>query len=88
MSTRQFIGIAAAVLMLAGCRSNGTLLPNVSGKAGEIIVAMDRNEWDGNLGSATRDLLAAEYPFLPLASDILFRRTVHDVRSRQAQHNP
>ena len=44
MSTRQFIGIAAAVLMLAGCRSNGTLLPNVSGKAGEIIVAMDRNE--------------------------------------------
>ena len=65
MSTRQFIGIAAAVLMLAGCRSNGTLLPNVSGKAGEIIVAMDRNEWDGNLGSATRDLLAAEYPFLP-----------------------
>ncbi|MGM9738485.1 MAG: DUF4837 family protein [Candidatus Cryptobacteroides sp.] len=65
MRKRILIQIAAAAVALTGCKSNGTMLPNVSGQAGEIIVAMDRNEWEGVLGSTTRELLAAEYPCLP-----------------------
>ena len=66
MRTKGFItALASAVIILGGCKGNGTLLPNVSGKAGEIIVAMDKNEWEGNLGSATREILAADYPLLP-----------------------
>ena len=66
MRTKGFItALASAVIILGGCKGNGTLLPNVSGKAGEIIVAMDKNEWEGNLGSATREILAAAYPLLP-----------------------
>ena len=63
--TRLFSVLASAVMVFGGCKGNGTLLPNVSGKAGEIIVAMDKNDWDGNLGSTTRTILAAGYPFLP-----------------------
>ena len=63
--TRLFSVLASAVMIFGGCKGNGTLLPNVSGKAGEIIVAMDKNDWDGNLGSTTRTILAADYPFLP-----------------------
>ena len=63
--TRLFSVLASAAMVFGGCKGNGTLLPNVSGKAGEIIVAMDKNDWDGNLGSTTRTILAADYPFLP-----------------------
>ena len=63
--TRLFSVLASAVMVFGGCKGNGTLLPNVGGKACEIIVAMDKNDWDGNLGSTTRTILAADYPFLP-----------------------
>lgn len=57
---------AAMALVLASCGdANRTMLPNVSGKAGEVIVVMDKNGWDGNLGNEVRELLAADYPFLP-----------------------
>jgi hypothetical protein len=59
------ITLAAIVMTAAGCREGKPVLPNVSGKAGEVIVVMDRNDWDSNLGSATRDLLAGDYPYLP-----------------------
>ena len=59
------ITLAAIVMTAAGCREGKSVLPNVSGKAGEVIVVMDRNDWDSNLGSATRDLLAGDYPYLP-----------------------
>ena len=61
------VALFGAVMMTVSCgsRSDKPLLPNVSGKAGEVIAVMDRSDWDGNLGSATRELLAADYPFLP-----------------------
>lgn len=67
MSTKHLFALLFVTLIaFTGCRSKGgTLLPNVSGKAGDVIVVMDKNDWDSNLGSATRDLLAADYPFLP-----------------------
>lgn len=59
--------LAGVLAMLASCKdgSSKPLLPNVSGKAGEVIVVMNKDDWDGNLGAATRDLLASDYPFLP-----------------------
>ncbi|MDD6151926.1 MAG: DUF4837 family protein [Bacteroidales bacterium] len=58
--------LAAAVLAGTSCRHSGkVLLPNVSGKAGEVIVVMDKDNWEGAAGSAVRGLLAAECQFLP-----------------------
>lgn len=54
-----------AALALVSCGHSGkTLLPNVSGKAGEVIVVLDKSEWEGNLGVAVRDLLASDCPWL------------------------
>ena len=41
----KIAALAAMVLALAGCkgRNRGPLLPNVSGKAGEIVVVIDKD---------------------------------------------
>ena len=55
-----------AALVVASCSGRReALLPTVSGKAGEVIVVMDKTGWEGALGTATRDVLAADCPFLP-----------------------
>lgn len=59
--------LAAAILLVAvsGCKSGTkSLLPNVSGKAGEVIVVMDKDNWEGDLGSDVRGVLAADCPYL------------------------
>lgn len=58
--------LAACVLSLVGCKQGGkkNLLPNVSGKAGEVLVVIERAQWEGNLGVAIRDVLAMDTPYL------------------------
>ena len=64
---KTFLKITALVAMvaaLAGCKSHsrGPLLPNVSGKAGEIVVVIDRENWEGEVGNAIREILATDCP--------------------------
>ena len=54
----------AVILALASCKNTKALLPNVSGKAGEIIVVIEKADWEGNLGTKVRDLLACDCPWL------------------------
>lgn len=62
---RTVIVLAAALSLLHSCKgSQKALLPNVSGKAGEVIVVMGKGDWEGNLGNQTRDLLACDCPWL------------------------
>ncbi len=64
------LAVAAAVLALASCNQKKVqkaLLPNISGKAGEVIVVIDKGAWEGSVGITLRDTLAADYPFLPQA---------------------
>ena len=54
------------MLTLSSCGGRGkAMLPSVSGKAGEVIVVMDKAYWSGSLGQCLRDHLAADCPFLP-----------------------
>ena len=63
-STKLFF-LLTMLLGLAACSNNPkALLPNVSGKAGEVIVVIDRDNWEGNLGNAVRDILATDCPYL------------------------
>ena len=57
---------AALVLTLVSCGNKSTkkLLPSVSGKAGEILVVMDKTPWEGEPGNAVRELLACDCPYL------------------------
>lgn len=61
---KKVITILAAVLALAGCKNSTPLLPSVSGKAGEIIVVMEKPDWESNLGNEVRELLASDCPYL------------------------
>ncbi len=49
---------------LVSCKNSKALMPNISGKAGEVIVVIDRGDWEGNLGNAVRELLADECPYI------------------------
>ena len=66
MRYSKFMALVAAVLALAGCKSNKgrNLLPNVSGKAGEVLVVIEREQWEGDLGVSIRETLADDTPYL------------------------
>lgn len=55
-------GIAA---ISCSCSPKKALLPTISGKAGEVIVVIDKADWEGAIGSELRELLASDCPFLP-----------------------
>ena len=64
MKTRHILLLFCAALSAFGCKNSGILLPSVSGKAGEIIVVMDKPDWENALGSDVRELLASDCPWL------------------------
>ncbi len=66
MKYRIVLFMTLALLLFTGCKNNkkASLLPNVSGKAGEVLVAIEREQWEGNLGVAIREVLAADTPYL------------------------
>ena len=63
---KRVLILLCCILAVVSCKSgNGKrLLPNVSGKAGEIVVVIDRDNWEGNVGNAFREILADDTPYL------------------------
>lgn len=61
---RKIFTLLAVILAIAGCKSGKVLLPNVSGKAGEVVIVMEKPDWEGNLGNDVRNLLAGDCPYL------------------------
>lgn len=64
----RLMAIALAALAMISCNSNKTrkaLLPNISGKAGEVLIVIDKGYWEGAVGTTLRDSLAADCPYLP-----------------------
>lgn len=61
---KRFLTLLAAFAALMSCSDGKPLLPNVSGKAGEIIVVIEKEDWEGALGTEARGLLACECPYL------------------------
>jgi len=56
--------LMAFTAILVSCGRTQGLLPNVSGKVGEVIVVLDKDNWDGDLGAAIRDVLGGDCPYL------------------------
>lgn len=63
---KRILTVLALALAVVSCspKTSKKLLPNVSGKAGEVIVMMDKIPWEGNLGNEVRELLACDCPYL------------------------
>lgn len=63
-----YSAIILVALLAISCNSQKTrkaLLPNISGKPGEVIVVINKGDWEGSLGNTLRDSLACDFPFLP-----------------------
>ncbi len=58
--------LISALLAFSGCKNTGTILPSISGKAGEVLLVIEKQDLDGALGDTLRESLEAEYPYLPL----------------------
>ena len=64
----KYILIAAAAVITMACNETSrkkALLPNISGKAGEVIIVIDNSFWGGSVGNVLRNTLACDCPFLP-----------------------
>ena len=63
-----YLAFALAALTVISCsesKRRQALLPNISGKAGEVIVVIDKGQWEGAMGTAIRETLARDCDFLP-----------------------
>lgn len=58
--TSLFIGI-----LIYACQSKQDLLPNSVGKPGEIIVVIEKQIWNSEVGKALKNSLMQDYPALP-----------------------
>lgn len=65
---RFFLLSLCALCCLCACKSGGKggrrLLPNISGKAGEVLVVCDRYQWDMTLKSVVTESLCDDCPWL------------------------
>ena len=51
--------------MLSSCSGGPHLMPNISGKAGEVVIVINKGNWESDLGVVLRSVLAVDYPYLP-----------------------
>ena len=66
--TIRIFALVAALFALISCNEAArkkALLPNISGKAGEVIVVINKGDWEGAVGTTLRDTLAQDCPVLP-----------------------
>ena len=66
--TIRLFTLLTALIALISCNEASkkkALLPNISGKAGEVIVVINKGDWEGAVGTTLRDTLAQDCPFLP-----------------------
>lgn len=57
--------VAITMIISACSNKNSGYLPPSSGKPGDMLVVIDKSAWEGNTGTALRDFLYKEFPYLP-----------------------
>ncbi|MCQ2174532.1 MAG: DUF4837 family protein [Bacteroidales bacterium] len=65
---KTLVLFALALTAAFGCNQGPKTryLPSVSGKAGEVIVVIQKGDWEDALGECVRRILAADCPYLPV----------------------
>lgn len=53
-----------------GSGGKKSILPNVTGAAGEVIVVLEKNAWEESIGLIYKDILKQEYPMIPQSEPI------------------
>ena len=66
MKKHKIIGLLFLIIAMGSCKvDNSNLMPNVTGKAGEVVIVIENNFWDGPSGIAFVTQLAGEVSALP-----------------------
>jgi hypothetical protein len=65
MRSRIVLFTGLLSMILGSCSDGPQLKQNVSGKAGEVIVVMDKSVWESGPGQSLRSILAVDFPHLP-----------------------
>lgn len=60
-----FLLLIAIISMSCREKDRSSLLPNVTGKAGEVVLILDNELWSSNVGEEFKRYLASDYPGLP-----------------------
>lgn len=62
-----WLTVIAAIIAAVSCKNQDRkpLLPSISGKAGEVLIVINKEYWEGSIGTDLRGLLASDYPYLP-----------------------
>ncbi len=62
----QLFSVVLATLFLFSCGSDSTVMhKNITGKAGELVVVISKNSWEGTPGKLIRETLAQSHIGLP-----------------------
>lgn len=73
----RVIAVISAAMTLTSCTDDSDLKPNVTGKAGEIIIVTDKESWKSSTGNSVRNALAVDYPKLPQKEPLF---TLYDIQ--------
>lgn len=65
MKKSFFTSILLSLILLGSCKDGPQLMPTISGKAGEVVVVIDKAQWESEPGSILRGSLTQDQPFLP-----------------------
>lgn len=61
-----FILLAISMLLFScGSGDKKKYMPNITGKPGEVLLVLDKAEWESELGTLLRESLTEDYPLLP-----------------------
>lgn len=62
-----WLTIAATIIGAVSCndQERKPLLPSISGKAGEVLIVINKESWEDSVGTELRSLLASDCPYLP-----------------------
>ncbi len=68
--SRILLLVSVFAILLSSCKSaekkdRAKYLPSITGNAGEVLVVMSKKYWEGEPGLAVREIMSADYPFLP-----------------------
>lgn len=68
---RTILAVALAAVILGSCNNSDNsedkrkYMPNITGKPSEVLLVLDKSEWETDLGTILRETLAEDYPYLP-----------------------
>ena len=64
LAAAAFVALFFSAVSCGSGSSRKALLPNVSGRAGEVVVVIEKSDWESALGNSIRELLASDCPWL------------------------